>query len=105
MGGLPPAGGNGPSTSIALQVADSMVGAIVGKGGTTINELMRFSGARIKISQKGEYVPGTQNRTVTITGTPQACQAAQLMITQKVQEVAAADYGGQMGQGMPQPLY
>ena len=37
---------------------------------------------------------------MTITGTPQGCQTAQLMITQKVQEVAAADYGSMGGGGV-----
>ena len=31
-------------------------------------ELMQISGANIKVSQKGEVVPGTTNRFVTITG-------------------------------------
>ena len=32
------------------------------------------SGASIKISQKGEYFPGTQNRIVTISGSEQVRQ-------------------------------
>ena len=80
-------GAAGASTQLQLQVADNMVGAIVGKGGSTINELQQYSGARIKISQKGEYVPGTSNRTVTITGNPAAVQTAQFLLTQKVQLV------------------
>ncbi|KPP75455.1 RNA-binding protein Nova-1-like, partial [Scleropages formosus] len=36
------------------------------------------------ISKKGEFVPGTRNRKVTITGTPAATQAAQYLITQRI---------------------
>lgn len=42
----------------------------VGKGGQVIKEMIDTSGASIKVSQKGEYAPGTTNRTITITGEP-----------------------------------
>jgi RNA-binding protein Nova len=46
-------------------VPDQMVGAIVGRAGATINQIMQDSQARIQISQKGEYLPGTRNRCAT----------------------------------------
>ena len=83
--GYPGGPGSGPPATVVIAVPDMLVGAIVGRGGATISELQRVSGARIKISQKGDFVPGTTNRTVTITGAPQATQAAQYLISQKVQ--------------------
>ena len=38
--------------------------------------LCRVAGAQIKVSQKGEYAPGTTNRIVTISGNPQSAQIA-----------------------------
>ena len=42
------------------------------------------SGARIQISKKGEFIPGTRNRKVTITGSQAATQAAQYLISQRI---------------------
>ena len=56
-----------------LYVPDSAIPSMVGRGGVIIKEMQQQTGATIKISQKGEYAPGTMNRIVTITGTPQAC--------------------------------
>jgi KH domain len=47
------------------------------------------SGARISVSQKGDFVPGTTHRRVTITGTPIAAQMAQYLITQRVQQACS----------------
>lgn len=54
--------------STQVLVPDSLIGAIVGRGGKTLNELQQQSNTRIRISQRGEYVPGTRNRIVTIRG-------------------------------------
>jgi hypothetical protein len=52
--------------------------------------LLQFeSGARISVSQKGDFVPGTTQRRVTITGTPVAAQMAQYLITQRVQQACS----------------
>ncbi|CAM9271843.1 unnamed protein product, partial [Discosporangium mesarthrocarpum] len=73
-----------PTTTIAVGIPDNMIGAILGKGGATIMELQNTSGARITVSQRGDYMPGTENRTVTIKGDPLAAQTAQFLITQKI---------------------
>ena len=52
-----------------------------------------------QLSQKGEFIPGTRNRTLTITGTPGACQTAQYMVSQKLQEAAQRD----QSRGGPRP--
>ncbi|XP_070571350.1 RNA-binding protein Nova-1-like [Ptychodera flava] len=71
-------------TSMEIEVPETLVGAILGKGGKTLVEFQQCSGARIQISKKGEYVPGTRNRKVTITGNPLATQTAHYLITQRV---------------------
>jgi predicted PilT family ATPase len=72
--------GAGGQVVYSLQVPDHVVPAILGRGGTVIKEFMDQSGANIKISQKGEYAPGTSNRVITITGSQhQASFAHQLV--------------------------
>ena len=39
-----------------------MVGVMLGKGGSTVIDMQNITGARIQVSQRGEYVPGTNNR-------------------------------------------
>ncbi|XP_014392886.1 PREDICTED: RNA-binding protein Nova-2 [Myotis brandtii] len=69
---------------VEIAVPENLVGAILGKGGKTLVEYQELTGARIQISKKGEFLPGTRNRRVTITGSPAATQAAQYLISQRV---------------------
>lgn len=55
-------GGGGSTATVTLPIPDSLIGAIIGRGGVRMNEIMQATGARITISARGEYVPGTQNR-------------------------------------------
>jgi RNA-binding protein Nova len=72
MGGMIGVGGGRAEPTrpqkVMLQIPDLMVGAIVGRGGSVINELMNQGQCRIQVSQKGEYIPGTRNRSVTVSG-------------------------------------
>lgn len=79
----------GPTTTVTVAVPDEHIGAVVGKGGKYISEMQQVSGVRIKISERNDYVPGTRNRKVTLTGTLEAVQIAQFLISQKVQQSAA----------------
>ncbi|CAM9156000.1 unnamed protein product [Choristocarpus tenellus] len=89
-----------PTTTIAVGIPDNLIGAILGKGGSTIMELQNQSGARITVSQRGDYMPGTDNRTVTIKGAPLAAQTAQFLITQKIQATTTSNerHGGGRGE-------
>ncbi|KAJ1106753.1 hypothetical protein NDU88_004153 [Pleurodeles waltl] len=69
---------------VEIAVPENLVGAILGKGGKTLVEYQELTGARIQISKKGEFIPGTRNRKVTITGSPASTQAAQYLISQRV---------------------
>ncbi|KAM5550853.1 protein BTR1 [Rosa sericea] len=72
------------NNSVTIGVADSHIGLVVGRGGRTIMEISQGSGARIKISDRGDFMSGTTDRKVTITGSQRAIQAAETMIMQKV---------------------
>lgn len=61
-----------------ITIPNSLIGCVIGKGGSKINEIRHVSGANIKISNPEE---GAKNRTITINGTPEAIQMAQYLIT------------------------
>ena len=66
-------------------VPDNMIGSILGRGGRTLNELQAQSGTRIRISQRGEYIPGTRNRIVIVRGpTAQSVSLAQYLMGQQM---------------------
>lgn len=69
-----------------VEIAEVIVGAILGPGGKSLIEIQHLSGANIQISKKGIFAPGTRNRIVTITGTPNAIGAAQYLIEQRINE-------------------
>eukprot|EP00520_Triparma_pacifica_P018165 CAMPEP_0118647552 /NCGR_PEP_ID=MMETSP0785-20121206/8669_1 /TAXON_ID=91992 /ORGANISM="Bolidomonas pacifica, Strain CCMP 1866" /LENGTH=577 /DNA_ID=CAMNT_0006539657 /DNA_START=228 /DNA_END=1961 /DNA_ORIENTATION=+ len=71
-------------TCIHVAVPDCDVGAIFGRGGQTITELQTITGTRIKVSQRYEYVRGTEDRIVSIIGTLDACQTCSWLIQQRV---------------------
>lgn len=68
-----------------ILVPDSLIGTILGRGGATLAELESLSGTRIRASQRGEYVPGTRSRVVTIRGpTVQSVWQAQFLMSQRM---------------------
>ncbi|XP_074582663.1 protein BTR1-like isoform X2 [Curcuma longa] len=74
----------GQGNSVTIGIADEHIGAVVGRGGRNITEISQVSGARIKISDRGDFISGTSDRKVTITGSPDAIRTAESMIMQKV---------------------
>ncbi|KAK9284057.1 hypothetical protein L1049_012317 [Liquidambar formosana] len=76
------------SNSVTIGVADEHIGVVVGRGGRNIMEISQVSGARIKISDRGDFMSGTNDRKVTITGSQRAIRAAESMIMQKVASVS-----------------
>ena len=72
---------------IPLQV----VGAIIGKGGSKIREIRQLSQAQIKIA---DNIPGTTERMITMSGTPEAVQMAHYLIQTRMQEAVMANAMG-----------
>ncbi|KAG7269994.1 hypothetical protein CRUP_027546 [Coryphaenoides rupestris] len=66
------------TTSQELLIPNDLIGSIIGRQGTKINEIRQVSGAQIKI---GSQLDGTSDRHVTITGTPISINLAQYLIT------------------------
>jgi len=72
---------------VTMEIPNGMVGSIVGKGGSAINEITRASHAQISFSGKDEFAPGTQDRFLTIEGDKKQVQKAHMLIDQKIMEV------------------
>lgn len=72
------------NNSVTIGVADEHIGAVVGRGGRNIMEITQASGARIKISDRGDFMSESSDRKVTISGTDEAIRSAEIMIMQKV---------------------
>ncbi|KAL4575258.1 hypothetical protein LXL04_022100 [Taraxacum kok-saghyz] len=70
--------------SLFRRVADEHIGLVVGRGGRNIMEISQISGARIKISERGDFISGTCDRKVTVTGPQRAIRVAEAMIMHKV---------------------
>jgi len=60
----------------------ALVGRLIGKAGSAIKELREMSGANIKVNSECE--PGTQERKVVVSGTPDAVQYALGLIAQEL---------------------
>lgn len=58
-------------------VFSQLIGCIIGRQGTKINEIRQMSGAQIKIANAME---GSSERQITITGTPANISLAQYLI-------------------------
>lgn len=65
-----------PNTLI-LTLPHRSVGSIIGKRGSIINEIRAISGCRVDIA---DMSPDTQCRTITLIGTPQCIEIAQVLI-------------------------
>ncbi|XP_075110888.1 protein BTR1-like isoform X2 [Nicotiana tabacum] len=74
--------------SVTIGVADEHVGLVLGQNGRNIMEISQLSGARIKISDRGDFVSGTSDRKVTIAGSQRAIRTAESMIFRKVASVS-----------------
>ncbi|KAM6268474.1 poly(rC)-binding protein 3 isoform 6-T15 [Porphyrio hochstetteri] len=66
-----------PASTHELTIPNDLIGCIIGRQGTKINEIRQMSGAQIKIANATE---GSSERQITITGTPANISLAQYLI-------------------------
>jgi heterogeneous nuclear rnp K-like protein len=83
-----------PPQTQQIYIPNDLVGCIIGKGGSKINEIRSISGSQIRIMEPGANVPGAagggpNERLVTVTGQPQQIQTA----VQLLYHVSIAIYG------------
>uniref|UniRef100_A0AAQ4PAV2 NOVA alternative splicing regulator 1 n=1 Tax=Gasterosteus aculeatus aculeatus TaxID=481459 RepID=A0AAQ4PAV2_GASAC len=62
-------------------------GSIIGKGGQTIVQLQKETGATIKLSKSKDFYPGTTERVCLIQGTVEALNGVHNFIAEKVREM------------------
>eukprot|EP00731_Ephydatia_muelleri_P038259 Em0695g5a len=67
-----------------VAVPEAMVGRIMGPSGKFVSDLMVSTGTRIHVSGKGDYIPGTYNRKLIISGPVLAVQGAHVLIFQQL---------------------
>lgn len=77
---------DGANITMELGIPDAIIGALMGRGGSVVKEIMQITGSTIQISQKDVYVPGTTNRIVKITGTQHQLIGAHAMMMEKLQQ-------------------
>ncbi|KAL2915921.1 PAB1 binding protein [Polyrhizophydium stewartii] len=75
--------GDGSLKTEQITIPEDCVGAIIGKGGSKINEIRASSGCQIKI---GDSQPGLRRRIITLTGTPDAVARAQYALLERVNQ-------------------
>ncbi|KAI4339268.1 hypothetical protein MLD38_024227 [Melastoma candidum] len=69
---------------MTIGIADDHIGLLVGRGGRTIMDISQASGAKIKDIDRGDFLSGTTDGKVTISGSRRAINASESMIMQKV---------------------
>ncbi|CAH8339408.1 unnamed protein product [Eruca vesicaria subsp. sativa] len=74
--------------SVTIGVSDEHIGVVIGHKGSHIMEISQSSGARIKISGRGVFLPGTTNRKITISGLQSSVDLAVSIIEGKVDEAS-----------------
>ncbi|SPO00965.1 related to hnRNP protein E2 [Cephalotrichum gorgonifer] len=84
-GGQPMPGGGMPGGQVTQQIyiPNDMVGAIIGKGGSKINEIRQISGSVIKINEPQD---NTNERLVTISGTEECNRMALYLLYSRLGE-------------------
>ncbi|KAL6770806.1 hypothetical protein ACKKBF_B32755 [Auxenochlorella protothecoides x Auxenochlorella symbiontica] len=75
------------TTSLVMAVPEDRVGVVIGRGGAVINQIKAVLGVRIRISRRGECLPGTNDRSCEISGPLESVALAQRLIQQKVEGV------------------
>ncbi|XP_056284901.1 poly(rC)-binding protein 3 isoform X2 [Pseudoliparis swirei] len=75
-----------PASTHELTIPNDLIGCIIGRQGTKINEIRQMSGAQIKIANA---IEGSSERQISITGTPANISLAQYLINARFRDVAA----------------
>lgn len=69
--------------AITFEVTDGEAAHIIGKGGAFLQSVVQETGAKVQLSKRGEHVPGTQNRQVSISGPMAGVHAAHALVLER----------------------
>jgi far upstream element-binding protein len=79
--------GDGSTQSKNIDVPNSKVGLIIGKGGETIKYLQQQSGARIQVARDADSDPRLSTRQVEIMGSADQISHAEQLVRDVIAEV------------------
>ncbi|XP_051194546.1 uncharacterized protein [Lolium perenne] len=81
------------STTKKIDIPNGRVGVIIGKSGETIKHLQLQSGAKIQVTRDMDVQPGSQTRSVDLSGTPDQISRAEQLINDVLAEADAGASG------------
>ncbi|KAM3241337.1 hypothetical protein ACQJBY_054373 [Aegilops geniculata] len=81
------------STTKKIDIPNGRVGVIIGKAGETIKHLQAQSGAKIQVTRDMDVQPGSQTRSVDLSGTPDQINRAEQLIIDVLAEADAGSSG------------
>lgn len=84
----------GATETNQVTIPNELAGAIIGPGGQRIRKIRVDSKANITID---EPAPGSNERVISIQGTPKQIQTAQYLLQQSVREHSGNPRGGRGG--------
>jgi predicted RNA-binding protein YlqC (UPF0109 family) len=96
-GGVLPQGPVGDEVEEIVLVPNKHVGAVIGKGGETIQVLTARSGARIQVRKDAEHNPADPDRPITLIGKKEQVDEARRLVMETVTRAES-------GQPMETPL-
>ncbi|CAK9192756.1 unnamed protein product [Sphagnum troendelagicum] len=91
--------GDGSTQSKNIDVPNSKVGLIIGKGGETIKYLQQQSGARIQVARDADSDPRLSTRQVEIMGSAEQISHAEQLVRDVIAEASSGGPGAHGGRG------
>jgi far upstream element-binding protein len=90
--------GGGDSITVDIEVPNSMVGLVIGKGGENIQRMQNATGAHMQIAKESEMRPGDTTRKIELRGSQSAVNELKKMVDEVVN---SRNRGGPGGPGGP----
>lgn len=84
--GLGFGGYDGEETSDSVEIPNAQVGLVIGKGGETIQSIIRASGCHVQIAKEHEMLPGAATRSVFLRGSLASIEKAKAEIDRRLTE-------------------
>ncbi|ELT99335.1 hypothetical protein CAPTEDRAFT_173082 [Capitella teleta] len=72
--------------SLKVLVPSIAAGAIIGKGGETITDIQKETGATVKMSKNNDFYPGTSERVCLVNGTLDSVRKVIVFIMERIRE-------------------
>jgi poly(rC)-binding protein 2/3/4 len=87
-----------PQLTEQITIPNEVIGSVIGKGGSKIQEIRTVTGAQIKVMDNASAA-GTTERAITIIGSAEAIQMARYLIQKTAQDAQQANFAKQQAAG------